>query len=255
MIHDLFRILIALHITTGAIGAISFWIPVLGRKGGASHRRWGKIFTRVLLATGIFAIGISLLTIIDPYTTHPQLVGQFDTDFIRGIFGWMMLFLGTLTINLTWYGWLCVRHKQDRSAMREWRNLALQPLLILAALNCALQGLSINQFLMVAISFVGFATAFTNLWFLYKPKAGPKDWLKEHLKALVGSGISVYTAFMAFGSIRIFPALALNPIMWAIPLTTGVSIIIWHWWKLDGGYRYYVGLVARIFRKTSASGT
>ena len=222
MIHDLFRILIALHITTGAIGAISFWIPVLGRKGGASHRRWGKIFTRVLLATGIFAIGISLLTLIDPYTTHPQLVGQFDTDFIRGIFGWMMLFLGTLTINLTWYGWLCVRHKQDRSAMREWRNLALQPLLILAALNCALQGLSINQFLMVAISFVG---------------------------------ISVYTAFMAFGSIRIFPALALNPIMWAIPLTTGVSIIIWHWWKLDGGYRYYVGLVARIFRKTSASGT
>jgi hypothetical protein len=108
---------------------------------------------------------------------------------------------------------------------------------------------------MVAISFVGFATAGTNLWFLYKPKTGLKDWQKEHLKALVGSGISVYTAFMAFGSIRILPALALNPIMWAIPLTTGVSIILWHWWRLDGGYRHYAGMVRRLFRKASASGT
>ena len=255
MIHDLFRILIALHITTGATGAISFWIPVIGRKGGANHRLWGKIFTRVLLATGSFAICMSLLTLIDPLTTHPHLAGQFDAEFIRGIFGWMMLFLGVLTINLTWYGWLCVQHKHNRAAMREWRNVALQPLLILAALNCAIQGILIDQVLMVAISFVGFATAFTNLWFLYKPKAGPKDWLKEHLKALVGSGISVYTAFMAFGSIRILPALALNPLMWAIPLTTGVSIIIWHWWKLDGGYRHYAGIVTRLMRKASASGT
>jgi len=249
MIHDAFRVFIALHITTGAVGALCFWIPVMGRKGGANHRFWGKVFTRVLLATGSFALCMSVLTLIDPFATHPHLVRQFDADFIRGIFGWMMMFLGTLTLNLTWYGWLCVRHKLDRAAMREWRNVALQYLLLAAVINCAVQGLLIGQFLMVAISFVGFATVFTNLWFLYKPKAGPKDWQKEHLKALVGSGISVYTAFMAFGSIRILPALALNPIMWAIPLTTGVSIIIWHWWRLDGGYRHYAGMVRRLGRR------
>jgi hypothetical protein len=251
MIHDLFRVLIALHIATGATGALTFWIPVIGRKGGAIHRAWGKIFTRVLLATGSFATAMSLLTLIDPYTTHPHLVGQFDADFIRGIFGHMMLFLGILTINLTWYGWQCVTYKQNRAAMREWRNVLLQPLLLMAATNCAIEGWLINQILMLAISLVGYATALTNLWFLFKPKAAPKDWLKEHLKALVGSGISVYTAFMAFGSIRILPTLALNPIMWAIPLSTGVSIIVWHWWKIDGGYRYYAGLLRGLIRHPS----
>jgi hypothetical protein len=33
---------------------------------------------------------------------------------------------------------------------------------------------------------------------------------------------------MAFGSVRIFPELALNPFMWAVPLVVGVSLIIWH---------------------------
>jgi hypothetical protein len=238
-IHDVFMLFIALHLTCGATGAVIFWVPVLGRKGGATHRTWGKLFTRALLVTGTCAIVLSLLTLLDPLATHPHLVGKFDADFIRGIFGWMMLYLGVLTINLTWYGWQCATYKQNRAAMREWRNIILQPLLIIASANCAIQGLLIDQLLMVAISLVGFATAGTNLWFLYKPHPAPKDWLKEHLKALVGSGISVYTAFMAFGSVRILPALALNPIMWAIPLSTGISLILWHWWKIDRFRPFY----------------
>ena len=242
-IHDVFRIFIGFHIATGATGALVFWVPVIGRKGGAVHRRWGQVFTHVLLVTGSLAMIMSLFTLYDPLGTHPHLADKFEAPFIRGIFGWMMLYLGILTINLTWYGWHCVVHKQNRAAMREWRNLALQPILILASLNCALQGLRIDQYLMVAISLVGFATAGTNLWFLYKPKPAPKDWLKEHLKALVGSGISVYTAFMAFGSVRILPALALNPIMWAIPLSTGIAIILYHWWKIDRFRPFYAFLL------------
>lgn len=233
-LHTAFRILIAAHIITGATGALTFWIPVIGRKGGDRHKTWGRVFTFALLATGTCACGMSLLTLLDPFVTHPHLVGQFDAAFIRGIFGHMMLHLGVLTINLAWYGWQCVRFKRDRAAMREWRNLGLQPLLIIAAANCAYQGYAIAQPLMIAISGIGFATAGTNLFFLYRPQVKPHTWMKEHLKALVGAGISVYTAFMAFGSLRILPMLALNPIMWAIPLTIGISIIIYHWMRLDG---------------------
>jgi len=75
---------------------------------------------------------------------------------------------------------------------------------------------------------VGLATAGTNLRFLYKPVRGEKDWLDEHIKALVGAGISVYTAFFAFGSVRIMPEIALNPVLWSIPLVTGISLILYH---------------------------
>ena len=233
----LFEALIVVHIIGGVIGAVTFWIPVIGRKGGETHRRAGRIFTKALLVTGSCAIMMSLLTLLAPLETHPHLVGRFDAVFIRGIFGWMMLYLGVLTLNLVWYGWLCVLHPKDRHQLREWKNLALQPLLVITGLNCAIQGWLIDQELMIAISLIGFATVATNLWYMFKPRVSVVDWQKEHLKALVGAGISVYTAFMAFGSVRILPELALNPLMWAFPLTIGVSIILYHWVRLDGRMR------------------
>jgi hypothetical protein len=45
MVLFLFHALVAAHIVTGSIGAIAFWVPVIGQKGGANHARWGRIFT------------------------------------------------------------------------------------------------------------------------------------------------------------------------------------------------------------------
>lgn len=228
-----FHALVAVHIVTGTVGAVAFWVPVIGRKGGVNHKRWGRVFTYAMLATGVFAVGMSILTLIEPMGTHPHLEGMFDTVFIRAIFGWLMLHMGILTINLAWYGWLCIRNKRDRDANRTPLNLALQYVLLVAAVNCAVQGWLAGQYLMIGLSVVGIATAWTNLNFLYRAKPGVLDWLKEHIKALVGAGISVYTAFLAFGSVRLLPELALNPLMWAVPLVTGVSMIIYHQRKVS----------------------
>jgi hypothetical protein len=223
-----FHTLVALHIVTGSIGAIAFWVPVIGRKGGVNHKRWGKVFTICMLATGSFAVCMSLLTLYEPMGTHPHLEGMFEAPFIRGIFGWLMLHMGILTINLAWYGWLCVQNRRDHEKNLTRFNVALQFILIVAAVNSAVQGLIIGQFLMIGLTVVGLATAGTNLRFLYKPVRGEKDWLDEHIKALVGAGISVYTAFFAFGSVRIMPEVALNPVLWSIPLVTGIALIIYH---------------------------
>lgn len=233
MLLHIFHALVAAHIVTGATGAIAFWVPVIGRKGGDRHRWWGRVFTRALLATGGFALCLSLLSLADPIGTHPHLEGMFDVDFIRGIFGWMMLHTAILTINLTWYGWLCVKNRGQHRLNRTKLNFALQYLVIVAALACAADGWRIGQPLMMGIAVVGIATGLTNLWFLHKPSITRTDWLKEHVKALVGAGISVYTAFMAFGSVRILPEMALNPIMWAVPLSVGLGIILWHRFALD----------------------
>lgn len=217
------------HIVTGSIGLVTFWIAVLSQKGGFNHRRFGRIFNLMMLATGSIAIAISICTLIQPLETHPHLSGDLrDPALIRGIFGWMMLYLAILTINLAWYGWQSVTNKREHHKNLEWRNLGLQAAVTLAALNCAYQGWLINNSLMMGISLIGFATAGTNLYFLYKPVRRPADWLNEHIKALVGAGISVYTAFFAFGAVRLMPELALHPILWAIPLTTGLGLIIYH---------------------------
>jgi len=227
----LFELLIILHVSFGAPGLVSFWIPVFSRKGAKLHTVWGKAFVVMMLITASCAVGMSTMSILDPVASHPKLMDHEifgDPVLIRGIFGWMMLYLALLTINLTWYGWLCIRNRSDHARNRAWHNMALQLILFVASANCAWQGARIGQPMMIGISMVGFATVGTNLWFMLRPKPGPLEWLTEHIKALVGTGISVYTAFFAFGAVRLIPELALAPALWAVPLVTGLILIIYH---------------------------
>lgn len=229
--HTLFEGLVWLHIATGTVGLVSFWVPVAGRKGGPQHARFGRIFTFALLFTGATAVAIAATTLADPTGTHPHLADHpvfGNPALIEGIFGWMMLYLATLTINLAWHGWLCIQNRRNHVANRAWHNLLLQVALTAAAINCAWQGYRLEQPMMMGMSIVGFATVGTNLWFLYKPDVGPVDRLKEHIKSLVGAGISVYTAFFAFGAVRLIPELALTPALWSVPLIIGLGLIIYH---------------------------
>ena len=227
----LFKAFVTLHIVSGSVGLVSFWVPVAGRKGGANHRRWGTIFIRCMLITGTAAVAIACTTLADPAGTHPHLAKHAlfqDSAQIAGIFGWMMLYLAILTINLAWQGHLCLVNRRDHKANAVWHNLLLQVLLVAAAVNCAWRGFELGQVMMMGIAMVGLATVATNLWYIYKPTPRPLDRIKEHIKSLVGAGISVYTAFFAFGAVRLMPELALTPGLWAVPLITGLTLIIYH---------------------------
>jgi len=233
--HHLFEILIACHIAAGLPGLISFWVPIATKKGSRFHKFWGRAFTSMMLFTGSVAMAMATMTVLAPMKTHPQLVDHpefSDPQLVQGIFGWMMLYLAILTINLAWYGWLVVRNKRDHTKNLAWHNVTLQIILTIASINCAYQGVAIGQPMMIGISMVGFATVGTNLWFMFNKNPTPLNWLLEHIKALVGTGISVYTAFFAFGAVRYVPQLALNPALWAVPLITGLGLILYHQFKV-----------------------
>jgi hypothetical protein len=225
-----FQLLVMVHVSTGAIGLLLFWVPVLGRKGGARHKAAGRWFNRLMLATAATAIAMALLNLHDPAGTHPHIK---DADFTRNIFGWMMLYLGVLTVNLTLYGWNALLNRRDHALHRSTANLGLQALLLALSLNTAIRGLIFGQPLMVGISAIGFATVGTNLAFMLRARPAPVYALREHVKGLIGTGISVYTAFLAFGAVRFVPELALHPGLWAIPLVVGLGIILWHWAALN----------------------
>jgi hypothetical protein len=225
-----FQLLVVLHVATGAIGLVAFWVPVLGTKGSPLHKRWGRIFNRLMLATAATAILMAFLNLHDPAGTHPHIA---DPEFTRNIFGWMMLYLGVLTVNLTLYGWNALLNRRDHRANRSLGNLLLQLVLLLLSANTAIRGVLVEQPLMIGISTIGFATVGTNLWFMLTPRPRPVYALREHVKGLIGTGISVYTAFLAFGAVRFVPELALHPGLWAVPLVTGLATIIWHWARLN----------------------
>lgn len=228
-----FEAFLFVHITTGAIGLVLFWIPVIGKKGAQTHRRIGFWYARLMLVTASMAMGMAATTLLSPLPTHPKQVALgWPAWRIEGIFGWMMLYLAILTVHLVWHGIVTIRNRRDHQANRHPANVALNVLVIAVALLCAWRGWLISERLMMGISIVGVASGLTNLWFIYRDAPSRIAYQLEHVKSIVGSGISVYTAFMAFGFVRLNPDGALDPRMWAIPLVIGLGIIIFHQMKI-----------------------
>lgn len=244
MVTHLFEILVAMHIVTGSVGLVSMWVPVVGRKGSKTHKTWGKVFAWTMLATGSIAIGISLCTLISPYGTHPTFESDplwNDPAVVRGVFGWMMLYLAIMTIMLAWYGLLCIRNKRAHERNRNPLNLALQFLTFVAAANCMVQGILLGQPVMIGISVVGLLAAVLNTRFIFQRDPPLNEWLIQHTRGLVGAGISVYTAFLAFGAVNYMPKLAFTPVVWATPTVLGVSVLLYHQAKITLARRRIAG--------------
>ncbi|MEM8982768.1 MAG: hypothetical protein AAGC71_07055 [Pseudomonadota bacterium] len=234
MVVLLFKTLVYAHVITGTVGLITLWVPIVARKGTHKHVNWGKVFYWSLLATGAIAVGISTVTLIAPLETHPF---WDDAAMVRGVFGWMMLYLAVLTINLTRYGRLCVQNKRQHAANRTFWNLFGQAAMFAAAVNCAVQGLQLQQYLLVGMSSIGIVAGVLNTHFILRESPPLNEWLIQHSRGLVGAGISVYTAFLAFGAVNLLPAVAFNPVLWATPCTLGITYLLYHQIKITRARR------------------
>jgi hypothetical protein len=224
----IFDIFLVIHILCGAVGLATFWVAVSSRKGREAHVKYGRIFAYVILITSICAMVMSLLSMVWPGETHPKIA---DLALVRGIFGHFMFYLAVLTVSLVWHGLASVRLKADHPGHRAITPLFLQIAVIASGLNCFVQGWIIGQPLMLALPIIGFLSAANALWFIWQPKPWRLQYIVEHLKVFVGAGISVYTAFFAFGAVRLMPHNAFHPLLWATPFMVGVSIIGYHWLK------------------------
>lgn len=219
----LFEALVVLHVIAGATGLIAFWVPIAARKGGPAHRRWGRIGTYAFIIAGTLAILMALLSLYGPETRLPMIT---DRVLFAGLFGWMMLYLGTLTIGFAVYGLAVVRHRTNRAALRGPLYQAMFAAVIASASWCGYFGLSIGQPLMAAVALVGLAAVSTQQYYVWRKTVPPRAHVPEHFRALLGMGISAYTAFLSVGLIRLVPDHVFNPLIWAIPSIIGISLII-----------------------------
>jgi hypothetical protein len=225
MIVPIFYSLVVAHIIVGVVGLVSFWGVIGTRKGSPDHRAWGFRFAYAMLATGTVAILISFCSLADPLATHRDFT---DPDLARGLFGWMMLYLALLTLGLGWHALAVVRLKADHARHRNPIGVGLQIATVAAAVNCAAQGLSLGQPLMIGIASIGVASGALTLWFIAQAKPSRMAYVLEHIRAGVGAGISAYTAFLSVGLVRAFPEHAFNPAVWAAPTIFGVGLIVYH---------------------------
>lgn len=221
----LFEALVVAHVVTGAVGLTAFWGPIVTRKGAKPHRKWGKAACYGFLGAGALAIVMALLSLYGPEARHPEVT---DRRLYEGLFGWMMLYLGTLTIGFVDYGLAVVRHSRDRRALRTARYQAVIAAVVISGVWCGYFGFTVGHPLMVLVAVIGIVSMLIQQLYIWRPTEPPRTtYVGEHFRALIGMGISAYTAFLSVGLIRYVPEQVFNPAVWAGPSVIGVSLIAW----------------------------
>ncbi len=218
----LFESIVVLHVICGAIGLVSFWVPIGAQKGGANHRKWGRVAARAFMAAGVLAVAMALLSLFGSEQRLPMIK---DRVLFRGLFGWMMLYLGVLTLSFADYGLSVVRHRAKREALRRPRHQLVFAAVIVSAVNCGIYGLMTGEPLMALVALIGLIATATQLFYVWRPNAPRGGHVPEHFRSLLGMGISAYTAFLSVGLIRLVPDHVFNPLIWAVPSVVGIALI------------------------------
>jgi len=221
----LFHALVVLHVVTGAVGLTAFWGPIVTKKGARLHRKWGRAACYGFLGAGALAIAMALLSLYGPVYRHPEVT---DRALYEGLFGWMMLYLGTLTIGFVDYGLAVVKHSRDRRALRAVRYQAVIAAVIASGAWCGIYGWQVRHPLMVLVAVIGIVSMLIQQLYIWRPAEPLRTtYIGEHFRALIGMGISAYTAFLSVGLIRLAPEEVFNPAIWAGPSVIGVSLILY----------------------------
>jgi len=221
----LFEALVVAHVITGTVGLVAFWGPIATRKGSARHRGWGKAACYGFLGAGSLAIAMALLSLYGPEERIPSIT---DRELFAGLFGWMMLYLGMLTIGFVDYGLAVVRHARERRSLRSLRYQGVIAAVVISGAWCGWYGIKVGHPLMVLVAVVGLVAMAIQQLYIWRSMDPPRGThVGEHFRALIGMGISAYTAFMSVGLIRLVPEEVFNPAVWAGPSVIGVGLIIY----------------------------
>ena len=219
----LFEAIVVLHVLAGTVGLVSFWIPITARKGSSRHRKWGRVACHAFMGAGVLAIAMALLSLYGAEQRLPMIT---DRVLFNGLFGWMMLYLGMLTIGFAHYGLAVVEYRNRRTALRGWQYQLVFAAVVGLALNCGWYGMTTGQPLMALVALVGLVAVATQLAYVWRREVTAGSHVAEHFRSLLGMGISAYTAFMSVGMIRLVPDHVFNPLVWAVPSIVGVGLIV-----------------------------
>lgn len=228
-LHDLLR---WLHIGTGLVALILFWVPALTKKGGRAHRQAGRWY--------VWMMGAVLTTAI-PLSVASFWVGEWFV----GVF---LAYLAVVTGSSLWYGLAVLQVKPDATKFRTRAhalmgvsNLLAGIILLIVAWTVAPAGFARTLFTVFA--FIGFTTAWDTRRFFRAPPTDRQWWRYEHMGGMIGTGIAAHTAFGAFGLRQVFPQLHSSPwglVPWIAPTIIGISA---------------VALLTRHYRKQYATGS
>lgn len=213
-----------LHIVAGVIALVLFWVPVFSKKGALNHKRFGRIFAIIMYTVGWSGVLMASFDLWRPLVTHPMAAPAAAETQAAGIraTATFLLSLSILVLATTRHGWLVIRHKDDRRALRRPAHVVLCLALLAAGLTLLVMGARRGDILLLIFGALEIWLALGFLRYSFKAELShPREWWVEHLGALIASGIGAYTAFFVVGAASMLEPLLENGSF------AGLGVVFW----------------------------
>ena len=198
---------LAVHIAAGSLCLVLAPLVLAVTKGGARHKRWGKIYLWSMAAVAVTAVTMGIF--------RPVL---------------LLAFLGVLSFYLAFSGYRITRLKGLANGGRAKAIDWLAAMLAFAACVC-LTGYGLVSFnlaqpltvVSVIFGVVGTRGTFLDMVRFVRKPTQPMFWLYLHFQKFIASYIAAWTAFSAVALSQVFPNYGLA--VWLWPAFVGVPAI------------------------------
>ena len=231
--HTVHAGLLALHIATGTVAIIAFWLPILARKGGPLHVRAGQFYVWAMYAVSFTALAMSLVVLFDPIGVR---VPERNLDMSRAMaiangnrmFALFLLMLGLLVLSALRHGLLALRARRGEDVLQRTGHRLLIGALGVSGLVVGVIGWQNGELLLMIFSVFAVTGSFSMMRESIKPKLTPREALIAHFNGLIGTGVGAYTALFAFGGRRFLSDLLSGQwqvLPWIAPAIIGTVIV------------------------------
>ncbi|TLX47932.1 hypothetical protein C1E24_06765 [Pseudoalteromonas phenolica] len=193
-----------LHILVGAAALVLFWVPMAATKGSSTHKRLGTLYANAMYIVSVSGVVMCIMVLLAPMTFKPQLAELSGEQLIMTIarlrvFETFLLALSLLVFVSIQHGLLVLKAKQNRELLKTPWHLVSVMSLTLSGFVVLYFGLQQSHTLYMIFGVLCSVSGVSTFHYIFKASIKEREWVIEHLSALVGSGIAVYTAFFAVG--------------------------------------------------------
>jgi hypothetical protein len=209
-----FKIVLWVHIVAGAVALSVFWLPLVTRKGGTTHRRAGWVY--VVAAAAIALTGFvncaRMLTDGNPRNDR------------AGLF---LAYVGVLAAASAQIGVRALRTKGRSSGARNPFDLTPPALLVAGGLAVGVLGVRVAMPLFVVFATLGITVGVTQLRFWLRAPVTRKEWFYAHMGGMGTSCITTLTALLVVNAHRLGLG-TFDLVVWTAPgLVGGLGLAFW----------------------------
>jgi len=217
----IFRIVLGIHIIAGAAALLVFWIPLVTRKGGRTHRRGGWAYVTAAAIVAVTGIASAGRLVVHEPRPHAWRGGVF------------LVYVGLFAAESALLGARALRRRTPADGMPHAIDLVPPLLLVAGGVALVAFGVFQGQLLFVLFAALGVAQGGMHLRSLLTHRKNREGRLLAHMSAMGTSCITTLTAFIVVNAPRLGMR-RFDPRLWAVPIVVlglGLAILRRHYAK------------------------